>query len=112
DALRGGGEAMLDIDSADAAPTASVFKMYVLYAVAQAIEAGTLTWSEQLEITDDVRSLPSGELQNEPAGTLVTVREAAEKMIAISDNTATDMLIKRLGREQVEAAVAAAGHQN
>jgi hypothetical protein len=45
----------------------------------------------------------SGSVQYLPAGTSITVREAATKMISISDNTATDMLVGLLGREAVEA---------
>lgn len=89
-----------------------MFKLYVLYAVAQAIEAGELSWDTALTVSEHNRSLPSGELQDEPAGTTVTVREAATKMIQISDNTATDMLIQELGREAIEAAVRDSGHHD
>lgn len=99
-------------DPAAPHPSGSIFKLYVLGAVADAVEAGTLTWDTPLTITDDIKSLPSGELQNEPAGTTVTVREAAEKMIAISDNTATDLLIATVGPEAVEAALADMGHHD
>jgi hypothetical protein len=99
-------------DPAAPHPSGSIFKLYVLGAVADAVAAGTLTWDTPLTITDDIKSLPSGELQNEPAGTVVTVREAAEKMIAISDNTATDLLIATVGPEAVEAALADMGHHD
>lgn len=95
-----------------AMPMASVSKLYVLGAVADAIERGTLRWDETLTITDDVKSLPTGEMQDLPAGTTVTVRQAAEKMISISDNTATDLLIRHLGREAVEAQVSLMGHHD
>lgn len=84
-------------------PLGSGFKLYVLGALVQAIEAGDVGWDDELTITDELKSLPSGELQDRPAGSTVTVREAAEKMIQISDNTATDLLIDRLGRRRVEA---------
>ncbi|WP_265521720.1 serine hydrolase [Oerskovia flava] len=88
----------------EALPLASVAKLYVLGAVALAVEAGGLAWDDELELTDDVRSLPSGTLQDEPSGTTVTVEEAATLMISISDNTATDLLVQTVGREAVEAA--------
>ncbi|MEJ5868949.1 Cpe/LpqF family protein [Pseudokineococcus sp. 5B2Z-1] len=93
------------------APLASVFKLYVLGAVAAAVEDGSLAWDEDLEVTDDVRSLPSGELQDAPEGAAVSVREAAGGMIAISDNTAADLLATTVGRPAVEAAVTALGAQ-
>lgn len=59
--------------------------------------------------TAQLKSLPSGVLQYEPDGTQVSVSDAATKMIAISDNMATDMLINLVGRSEVEAALTAAG---
>lgn len=91
-------------------PVGSIFKLYVLDAVHQAVADGELDWSDTLILTDDLRSLPSGELQEQPAGTEVTVRQAAQGMIAISDNTATDLLIDAVGRDAVMDAVARLGH--
>lgn len=91
-------------------PIGSVFKLYVLGAVAEAVEAGVLAWTDELTVTDDVRSLPSGITQDEPTGTTLTVRELAGRMIAISDNTATDMLIDAVGRDAVERIQPAMGH--
>ena len=99
-----------DVDAA--MPVASIFKLYVLAAVAQAVEAGTLTWDTPLTLTDDVRSLPSGTLQDQPTGTVVTVRDAAGAMIAISDNTATDLLVATVGRDAVLAMMTATGHSD
>ncbi len=93
-------------------PLGSIFKLYILGALADAVTDGDIAWDEQLTITDDVKSLPSGELQNRPAGSTVTVREAADKMISISDNTAADLLLHRLGRDRVEAAVRAMGDRH
>ncbi|WP_368498423.1 serine hydrolase [Herbiconiux sp. A18JL235] len=93
-------------------PSGSMFKLYVLGAVAQTVADGGITWETPLAITDDVKSLPSGELQNEPSGTEVTVRDAAEKMIAISDNTATDLLIEAVGPDAVRQAFTELGHHD
>lgn len=112
DALNSGVQPILDIDSSTPAPLGSIFKLYVLLALSDAVKNGTVTWEDELTVTDEARSLPSGELQDEPTGTVVTVREAATKMIEISDNTATDMLMQLLGREAVEAAVVTSGHHD
>lgn len=106
------GERLLESGSDAVAPLGSIFKLYVLGAVADAVAAGSVGWDDVLTVTDEVRSLPSGELQDAPTGTEVTVRETAEKMISIGDNTATDMLIALVGREAVEAAVADMGHHD
>ncbi|MFB8385732.1 serine hydrolase [Microbacterium sp. NPDC055910] len=100
------------IGDASAAPIGSIFKLYVLGAVVDAVERGDLAWETPLTIDGEVRSLPSGELQDLPDGSTVTALEAAEKMIAISDNTATDALIRAVGREAAEAALAEMGHHD
>lgn len=89
-------------------PTASQFKLFVLGALAEQIAAGEVAWDQTLTVDDAVRSLGNGpgSLQMAPAGTEVTVTEAATKMISISDNTATDMLIGLVGRDAVEAQMA------
>lgn len=98
-------------DDADAPRAiASTAKLYVLHAVATAVEAGEIAWDDEVTLTDADRSLPSGVLQDEPAGTTRTVRQLAAGMIEISDNTATDHLITLVGRDAVEAAVVDAGH--
>ena len=90
-------------------PIGSMFKLYVLGAVVRGVEDGTLTWDQELTLTDEARSLPSGTLQDEPAGTTITARDAAAQMNAISDNTATDLLIDAVGRENVEDTLAEMG---
>ena len=93
-------------------PLASIFKLYVLYAVATAAEAGTLSWDEQLTITERGKAVGSSGLDELPIGARVPVRTVAEKMIANSDNMATDMLIDRVGTQAVERALVEAGHHD
>jgi hypothetical protein len=86
----------------------SAFKLWVLDAVAEEVAQGRLTWAQVVPLGP--RSLLSGVTQDWPAGMPVTVETLATQMISISDNTATDTLIRLLGRERVEARVAASGH--
>jgi beta-lactamase class A len=97
------------IGAAAPAPLGSAFKLYVLDALARAVAAGKVSWNQQLTITSQLKSLPSGELQNEPDGTRLSVRRVAAMMISISDNTAANMLISLLGRGAVEAATRTSG---
>ena len=97
------------IDPGTVAPLGSAFKLYVLDALATAIAAGKVSWTQPLTVTARLKSLPSGELQAKPDGTKLSVRDAAAKMISISDNTAADMLIHLVGRPAVEAALTTAG---
>jgi beta-lactamase class A len=91
-------------------PLASIFKLYVLYAVSDAIKVGTVSWEDQLTVTEKGKAV--GSSMDLPVGAQISVRTAAEKMIATSDNMATDMLIKRVGPQAVDAALAKAGHHD
>jgi len=93
-------------------PLASIFKLYVLLAVADAVKAGTLAWSDQLTITKEAKAVGSSGFDKAPPGTEVSVREAAQQMISASDNMATDLLIGRLGPVAIERALVAAGHHD
>ena len=97
------------IDPGTAAPLGSAFKLYVLDALGNAVAAGKVHWNQQLTITSQLKSLPSGELQTEPDGTRISVQDTAAKMISISDNTAANMLINLVGRPAVEAALTTTG---
>jgi hypothetical protein len=91
----------------------SAFKLWVLLALSQKLEDDpTVSWTTKLPIRDALKSLPSGVLQNEPAGTQLSLDEYARKMIEISDNTAADHLIDYLGRPAVEAAQTTTRHSN
>jgi beta-lactamase class A len=93
-------------------PLASIFKLYVLLAVAQAVTAGTTSWEDQLTVTKQAKAVGSAGLEELPPGATVSVRTAAQQMISASDNMATDLLIARLGPGAVERALVAAGHHD
>ncbi|MBB5787972.1 serine hydrolase [Jiangella mangrovi] len=99
-----------ELDPGTPRPLASIFKLYVLGAVAAAADAGELGWDDELTMSGSLRSLPSGELQDLPDGSEVPVSLAAAKMISVSDNTAADLLIDHVGRRAVEEAMTALGH--
>ncbi|KLO46469.1 beta-lactamase [Mycobacterium nebraskense] len=98
-------------NTGESLPLASIFKLYVLHALAGAIKDGTVSWDDQLTVTDKSRAVGSSGLQL-PAGAHVSVRTAAEKMIATSDNMATDLLIGKMGTHAIEEALATAGHHD
>ncbi len=89
---------------------ASTFKLYVLGELARQVQLGQVSWDEKIVLTDHLRSMPSGDYAFVPTGTPVKVIDLARAMIWQSDNTATDHLIDRLGRENVQRAFAAYGH--
>lgn len=81
----------------------SAAKLAILEAVDDAVAAGRLRWDEVVAFNPSWRSLPTGILQDWPEATPLTVATLANLMISISDNTATDALIRIVGREAVEA---------
>lgn len=83
---------------------ASSFKLFVLKALSENI-TNTVggSWNTQIPIRDQWKSGPSGILHTKPEGTLYTLKQLADYMINISDNTATDHLINYLGRDYVES---------
>jgi beta-lactamase class A len=86
-----------------ARPLGSMFKLFVLGALAHQIAAGRVSWNQPLTVTAPLKSLPSGQLQDEPDGTQISVVDTAAKMISVSDNTAANMLISLVGRSAVQA---------
>ncbi len=78
-------------------PAASTIKTPLLVAFLQDVDAGKIKLDEQLEISADVKVGEAGDFQFLPTGTKISALETATQMIVISDNTATNMIIKRLG---------------
>ncbi len=92
-------------DADTALAIGSAFKLGVLKALRQQIEAGGKSWDEVVELEAGDISLPSGMLQGWPVGAPLTLHTLASLMISISDNTATDVLVRVVGRDAVEAAL-------
>lgn len=91
--------------------TASIFKVWVMGALAQAIEDGTISSFEELSLTSEYLT-PSGTINSEPLGTTFPVSDLATLMLGISDNTATEMLLRLVGRERLESILTEYNHAN
>lgn len=79
----------------------SAFKLAILAELVRATNAGERKWSDL--VTLDGTQLPGGAYVASAKGTQISLRELAGKMISVSDNSATDILLRTLGREKVEA---------
>ena len=84
-------------------PIGSNFKFWILATLTQQVADGTLTWEQPVELAEEHRSVPGGDLRYALPGTTYTLRYVAERMMQKSDNTATDNLLALAGRENVEA---------
>lgn len=85
----------------------SAFKLFVLAELVAEVKAGERHWADVVPLGQ--RSLPSGLLQDWPAGAPLTLHSLAALMISRSDNTAADTLLHLLGREKVERLLPALG---
>lgn len=86
----------------------SAFKLYVLAALAEDVKAGRRKWSDVVPLTE--KSFPSGQMQDWPKGSPITLHTLASMMISISDNTATDQLIATLGEWRILKLMEDSGH--
>ncbi len=87
----------LDIKGDRVFPAASTIKLPILIAFFQDVDAGKVSLDETLVMKSDLVASGSGTMQDEADGTRFSIRETVDKMITISDNTATNMIIERLG---------------
>jgi beta-lactamase class A len=78
-------------------PTASIIKIPIMVEVFRQIEEGSLTLDETIPVQADDLTGGSGVLQFLHVGLPLSVRDAVELMIIISDNTATNLLLRRIG---------------
>lgn len=87
----------LDINGARVFPAASTIKLPILIAFFEDLDAGKVRLDETLVMRRDLVARGSGNMQYQRPGTKYSARETVTKMITISDNTATNMIIDRLG---------------
>jgi beta-lactamase class A len=85
----------------NAFPAASVFKIPVMVEAFRRIGLGDIALDDRWELTDEDKSTGSGVLVRLSGGLRPSVRDLLTLMIIISDNTATDMLVRRLGPERI-----------
>jgi len=81
--------------------TASIIKLPILIALLQKVDAGAIGLHETLTMTRDLIAGGSGDMQYQQPDSQFSLLETATRMITISDNTATNMIIKRVGGIQV-----------
>lgn len=91
----------LNFNGTSAFPAASTIKIPILVAFLQDVDAGKVRLNELLTMEDGDLAEGSGEMQDYPIGTQYTALETAFMMIAISDNTATNIIVRRLGGAEV-----------
>lgn len=89
--------------------TASVIKMGILLDAAEQIRAGQASLSDKLVLTKVNQVEGSGVLGQLTAPLTMTLGDTLHLMVVLSDNTATNLAIDRLGLEHINATLRAAG---
>ena len=89
--------------------TASVIKLGVLLDAAEQIRAGHATLAEQLVLTKPNQVDGSGVLALMDTPMALTLRDTLMLMVVLSDNTATNVAIDRLGLAHINQTIRAAG---
>ena len=89
-------QAAVHLNADELFPMASCFKVPVMVEVMRQVDAGALRLGERLTLREQDKS-PGGVLIHLHEGLRLTVRDLLYLMITLSDNTATDMLWRRVG---------------
>ena len=90
-------------------PTASLVKLPVMVAAYAAAHAGRLSLDDRLELAAGDLVPGSRVLDKFSPGAAFTLRDAIRMMIAESDNTATNLVLAKVGIEAVNETMAALG---
>ncbi|HUG43151.1 MAG TPA: serine hydrolase, partial [Acidobacteriota bacterium] len=92
---------LLEHDAGAQVQTASVIKVPLMVEVFAQAREGRLALTDPIVYTESNQAPGAGILQDLSPGLQITVRDAVVLMIALSDNTATNMLIDRVGVDAV-----------
>lgn len=91
-------------------PTASLIKLAVLIEAYRQDRAGAISLGDTTEVKAEDEVPGSGVLTPHfSPGTRISLRDAARLMIVFSDNTATNLIVDRVGLENVNATAAVLG---
>ncbi len=83
--------------------TASTIKLPILCALFDLATQGSLHWAEKLTLREEDKVSGSGVVQELSAGVALSLRDLSHLMIVVSDNTATNLILGRIGGDAVNA---------
>lgn len=84
-------------------PSASMVKVPIMAACLKAVEEGRLSLDDRMQLKRSDKARGSGTLRRSRTGSVFSVDDLILAMITHSDNTATNMLIDRLGFEYLNS---------
>jgi beta-lactamase class A len=93
----------------DRVRTASTIKIAVMIEAFGRVNEGKAKWTDELTLTKAARFAGSGVLPELADGLRLTLRDAVNLMMVVSDNTATNMVLDYLSTDAVNARMDALG---
>jgi beta-lactamase class A len=93
----------------DPVPTASTIKLPIMVELFAEANEGKLDWKQKLVLTDQDKVSGSGVLTEFSGGDTLPIQDLMHLMIVVSDNTATNLILDRIGGNAVNARMAELG---
>ena len=90
-------------------PAASTIKIPVMVEVFRQLQAGKFDLNHRVTLMPHDRDWGSGDIADAHVGSTFPVSELLSRMIAVSDNTAANMLIRLVGRSNINEEMRALG---
>jgi beta-lactamase class A len=90
-----------NLNGDDLFPTASTFKVPVLVEFYRQVENGIISLDEKVILRQEDLVPGSGVLKELTPGMIISFRDLLKLMMVISDNTATDLVIREVGMENI-----------
>jgi beta-lactamase class A len=87
----------------DPVPTASTIKLPIMAELFFEASEGKLAWKQKVTLTDNDKVSGSGVLRELSDGDQLSIRDLMHLMIVVSDNTATNLILHRIGGDTVNA---------
>ena len=110
--MPGEDEPVVALNADDVFPSASIIKLPILWTFFHAVDRGELDPADRWTLASEAAVEGTGVLRFLGAGLRPSLLDLATLMVIVSDNTATNALIGRLGIERVNADLAALGLAN
>jgi beta-lactamase class A len=95
----------VELDADRPVQTASVIKLAILFEAMEQIKTGKAAWDEKLTLAKGDAVSGSGVLTFLDAPTALTLKDVLTLMVILSDNTATNLAIDRLGLDAINARI-------
>ncbi len=103
-------DGVIETNADDVISSASLIKVPILLAGLSQAEKGMLQLDEEAEVKDAARVGGAGVLQSMSKGLKVKFIDLMTLMIIVSDNTATNLIIERLGIEKINQLIKGLGY--